>query len=171
MSDCPFCDRIAAGEYDAANASNSAVTFEPLNPVTPGHRLIVPRAHVRDAAEVPVITGRTMMYAAELAASLGEDCNLITSVGPAATQTVRHLHLHLVPRREGDGLHLPWTGQGTWPERCGYCYCLLTDAPECADGCAHRDLSGHVGCAAPLAPPSSKIPRRSDRRPTRGGAR
>jgi hypothetical protein len=39
------------------------------------------------------------------------DCNLIASRGPAATQTVPHLHLHLVPRLEGDGLPLPWTGQ------------------------------------------------------------
>ena len=38
-------------------------------------------------------------------------CNLITSVGAAATQTVKHLHIHIVPRHEGDGLHLPWTEQ------------------------------------------------------------
>lgn len=35
--------------------------------------------------------------------------NIITSRGSAATQTVYHLHLHVVPRREGDGLGLPWT--------------------------------------------------------------
>jgi hypothetical protein len=40
-----------------------------------------------------------------------ESFNLITSVGAAATQTVRHLHIHLIPRREGDALALPWTGQ------------------------------------------------------------
>ena len=39
------------------------------------------------------------------------ESNLITSIGPAATQTVPHLHLHLVPRRPGDGLPLPWTPQ------------------------------------------------------------
>jgi histidine triad (HIT) family protein len=40
-------------------------------------------------------------------------CNIITSVGAEATQTVFHLHLHVVPRRFGDGLALPWTGQET----------------------------------------------------------
>jgi histidine triad (HIT) family protein len=35
--------------------------------------------------------------------------NLITSQGAAATQTVMHLHLHLVPRTDGDGLKLPWS--------------------------------------------------------------
>jgi histidine triad (HIT) family protein len=109
LGDCPFCDRIAAGDYD--HSDPNAVVFEPLNPVTPGHRLIVPRQHVESAAVNAMVTAQTMIFASELAAALGEDCNLITSIGPAATQTVRHLHIHLVPRREGDGLHLPWTGQ------------------------------------------------------------
>ena len=37
--------------------------------------------------------------------------NLITSIGAAATQTVFHLHVHVVPRHEGDGLLLPWSNQ------------------------------------------------------------
>jgi diadenosine tetraphosphate (Ap4A) HIT family hydrolase len=41
----------------------------------------------------------------------GLQANIITSIGPAASQTVMHTHLHIVPRTEGDGLHLPWTGQ------------------------------------------------------------
>ncbi len=110
VPDCPFCQRIKAGEYD--KRGGCAVTFEPLNPVTPGHRLVVPVGHLENALANPVLTGLTMQYAAEIAAFYGiEACNLITSVGAAATQTVRHLHIHIVPRREGDGLHLPWTGQ------------------------------------------------------------
>jgi histidine triad (HIT) family protein len=50
---------------------------------------------------------RTVMFrAAELAVT---PCNLITSAGRAATQSVMHLHLHLVPRLDGDGLALPWS--------------------------------------------------------------
>ncbi len=52
-----------------------------------------------------------MRHAAELAAEVG-DCNVITSRGAAATQTVRHLHVHVVPRRQGDGILLPWTDPG-----------------------------------------------------------
>jgi histidine triad (HIT) family protein len=113
MTDCPFCARIAAGEYDAGDGY--AVTFEPLNPVTSGHRLFVPRSHVADALTRPVITGHVMEYAARWA--YGHDlapCNLITSAGAEATQSVFHLHIHLVPRRDGDGLALPWSGQRTW---------------------------------------------------------
>lgn len=105
---CPFCERIAREDY--GRCSLLSVSFEPLNPVTPGHLLVVPRVHVTDATESVAITGETMRFAALLAADMG-DCNLITSVGEAATQTVKHLHIHLVPRREGDQLMLPWSDQ------------------------------------------------------------
>lgn len=108
-SDCPFCDRIERGEYDSKVLG--VVSFEPLNPVTPGHRLVVPVMHVADALAAPHETGRVFEEAARLAFGLGCDFNLITSCGADATQTVRHLHVHIVPRRPGDGLNLPWTGQ------------------------------------------------------------
>lgn len=110
MPDCPFCQRIAAGEYDYDGLGS--VAFQPLNPVTPGHFLVVQRRHVADAREVPRLTGYAAQFAAALAAEMGlESFNLITSVGEAATQSVRHLHWHVVPRRPGDGLPLPWTPQ------------------------------------------------------------
>jgi len=110
MTACPFCKRIAAGEYDYD--SLGSVAFQPLSPVTPGHFLVVPRKHVADACEVPRISGYAAQFAAALAKEMGlESFNLITSAGAAATQTIRHLHWHVVPRHEGDGLHLPWTGQ------------------------------------------------------------
>jgi histidine triad (HIT) family protein len=117
-ADCPFCKRIERGEYDDRTVPHEAgpygdvVTFEPLSPVTPGHRLVVPVGHVTDALENPTIAGWTMEFAAAVARNYGiRSCNLIASAGTDATQTVRHLHIHIVPRRENDGLHLPWTGQ------------------------------------------------------------
>lgn len=105
---CVFCAKIAAG--DVERRWPAVVCFEPLNPVTPGHMLVVPVVHVPDVAADPFWSGQTMHAAAELAAQVG-DCNVITSCGTAATQTVRHLHLHVIPRVVGDGLALPWTGQ------------------------------------------------------------
>lgn len=104
---CPFCERIAAFDYE--QAYDGSVRFEPLNPVTPGHMLFVPAWH----SEHPSGEGvRVAMSAAEVYASRkGCDFNLITSSGPAATQTISHLHAHYIPRVEGDGLLLPWTGQ------------------------------------------------------------
>jgi histidine triad (HIT) family protein len=109
-ADCPFCGCIQRGEYDYDD--QWSVAFQSRNPVTPGHFLVVPRKHTASAFTSPIATGRAMRFAAELAQwmSLG-DFNLITSAGSHATQTVFHLHVHVVPRRDGDGLHLPWTGQ------------------------------------------------------------
>lgn len=108
MSACVFCDLIAAGKTE--RRWPAVATFEPLNPVVPGHRLVVPVGHVPDVAADPWWSALTMSAAAELAAEIG-DCNVITSRGSAATQTVFHLHIHVVPRHLGDGLKLPWTDQ------------------------------------------------------------
>lgn len=107
--DCVFC-KIVAGEAEASikAAWADAILIAPLNPVTVGHVLVIPRRHVMDALTDPTLTGAMFAHAAEWA---GWPCNLITSAGPAATQTVMHLHVHVVPRQEHDGLPLPWTPQ------------------------------------------------------------
>lgn len=110
---CPFCE-IVHGRAPAEVVSRwpDAIAIRPLDPVVDGHLLVIPRGHVDDALEDAIVTAAVMARAAELGRLYGCDLNLITSVGRAATQTVRHLHVHLVPRAEGDGLALPWTGQG-----------------------------------------------------------
>lgn len=108
MPDCPFC-RIANGDPDKQILARSfgCIIFVPFNPVVSGHVLVVPEVHVEDFAQNPAISGAAMMAAAEW---VGEgDYNIITSKGATATQTVRHLHLHVVPRHEADGLRLPWS--------------------------------------------------------------
>lgn len=110
MNGCVFCDLITAREHEGEH--DEVTWFPPLNPVTPGHLLVAPRRHVSDALEDPELTGRVMAEAAILASFRRlHPCNIMTSVGRAATQSVFHLHLHIVPRAEGDGLMLPWTGQ------------------------------------------------------------
>ncbi|MDI5982181.1 HIT domain-containing protein [Amycolatopsis magusensis] len=76
--------------------------------VVAGHVLVIPHEHVRDFGADPAVTAVTAAAAAELAAEL-PNCNVIANQGPEATQTVPHLHLHVVPRAAGDGLRLPWT--------------------------------------------------------------
>ncbi len=111
---CPFCARVAAGDIDLSWPG--CVAFEPRSPLVPGHLLVLPRRHVADAAVDPQLTAVVMRCAAEvvqrrrrLDADL--DHNLITSIGSAATQSVPHLHVHVVPRWHGDGLRLPWTAR------------------------------------------------------------
>lgn len=106
---CPFCERIERGEF-VQTADTQVVRFEPLNPVVPGHMLFVPDSHQEDATTRPLLTAAVFGRAAEYGKGRGA-FNLITSVGAEATQTIRHLHVHFVPRSEGDGLPLPWTPQ------------------------------------------------------------
>lgn len=106
---CVFCERIEREDYSPE--SRDVVSFEPLNPVTRGHRLFVPALHVEDVMEKPWVSAQVMEVAATYARIRNQACNIITSAGTAATQSVFHLHVHYVPRRNDDGLHLPWTGQ------------------------------------------------------------
>lgn len=110
---CIFC-QIVAGEIQPPSGIlkrwSDAVLFEPLNPVTPGHLLVVPVAHVSSYVDDPVVSAAVIARAADAAQGLVyAESNLITSCGDAATQTIHHLHLHLAPRHAGDGLKLPWS--------------------------------------------------------------
>lgn len=106
---CPFCEIVA----DRAPARivrrwPDALALHPLNPVTTGHLLVIPVRHVATAACDPQLSGRVASYAAALVAEARWQANLIANVGPEASATVPHLHWHIVPRRRGDGLALPW---------------------------------------------------------------
>jgi histidine triad (HIT) family protein len=107
---CPFCAIVAGtAPADIVRDWPDAIAFRPLNPVSPGHVLVIPKRHEPTFRTDVGTAALTMARAAELAADIDGDVNLITSAGPAATQTVFHLHIHLVPRSMGDGLALPWT--------------------------------------------------------------
>lgn len=109
-SGCPFCNY--AGPSVILRRYDSAVVFEPLKPVTPGHVIVVPTKHVEDVADDPIVTAEVMGCVARyIREEVGGACNVITSKGREATQSVFHLHVHIVPRRANDGLHLPWTTQ------------------------------------------------------------
>lgn len=104
---CIFC-QIAQGDGPFVAEWDDAVALVPLDPVTPGHVIVIPRTHEMDALGDPDVTAATMRRAAEIAPW---PCNIITSAGEVATQSVLHLHIHVVPRRTDDGLPLPWTPQ------------------------------------------------------------
>lgn len=102
---CVFCDirKIKSKVYDLGDC----VYFEPLNLVVKGHFLVISKTHTTDFSENPKITARVAEVAGELAKN-GE-YNLITSKGKNATQSINHLHIHLIPRKPNDNLLLPWS--------------------------------------------------------------
>ena len=117
-ADCVFC-AIVEGRAPAhvVHEDDQVMAIVPLNPVVDGHLLVLPKLHVADFTGSYHLT----RISASVAAHLGrryESCNLITSRGRAATQSVFHLHWHLVPRSVDDGLALPWySGKGGHRER------------------------------------------------------
>lgn len=121
MRACPFCQyagpspilREYRGRKYGRPSGVETIVIEPLSPVTEGHVLVIPKPHVRSALDSPKIAAVAMFDAAWYAGDVIEGpCNIITSTGLEATQTVMHLHVHVVPRRDGDGLRLPWSRNG-----------------------------------------------------------
>lgn len=75
---------------------------------TDGHVLFVPRHHVTDLDGDEHTVLAVMRRVRQWARNQGHAYNVIVNVGPAASQTVGHLHVHYVPRAIGDGVTLPW---------------------------------------------------------------
>jgi histidine triad (HIT) family protein len=117
-TNCVFCGIIESQEAEDFKLEGfGVVSFVPLKPVVPGHRLFVPLRHAENAGEDSMPAGAAFQDAVLWGRSQDEDFNIITSVGPNATQTIFHTHIHYVPRRENDGLMLPWTkriGDSAW---------------------------------------------------------
>jgi histidine triad (HIT) family protein len=117
MSDdgCIFCG-IASGDLPAfkIHEDERTVAFMDINPATRGHCLVIPKRHVDDiVAADPEDVSACAKVAQQLAdralERLGADGAAIFSLCRAAAgQTVFHLHFHVVPRYEGDGLSPPW---------------------------------------------------------------
>jgi histidine triad (HIT) family protein len=107
--DCRFC-RIAAGELPAAivHIDDEVVAFLDRTPLFFGHTLVIPRSHVPDlgslgdGAVLPLM--RVVRAAARAMESSLHAEGSFVAVNNHVSQSVPHLHVHVVPRRRGDGL-------------------------------------------------------------------
>lgn len=103
---CPFC-AIIAGEQEATRIYETTeyCCFLDKYPVTDGHALAVSKAHVEslDAADSQALFAFVDTARAKIQERFDPDAmNLGINDGPAAGQTIPHLHWHLIPRYEGD---------------------------------------------------------------------
>jgi histidine triad (HIT) family protein len=122
--DCLFC-KIVAGELPAqvVDQDERTVSFMDINPATRGHALVIPREHARDLLEVGSEDLTAMVLAAQRLARRqherlrADGVNVLNSCGPAAWQTVFHVHFHVIPRYVDDPLRLPWTPAPGDPEQ------------------------------------------------------
>lgn len=122
--ECAFC-RIITGDESARviYETGEVVAFFPLSPATRGHTLVIPKRHVEDILSLDMGLGVKLLSAVlllgqALRSSLSpEGLNVITSAGEAASQTVYHLHFHLVPRWRGDGMGDIWPPKRAWNDK------------------------------------------------------
>lgn len=103
--DCLFC-RIVSGEIpaDVVAETETTLAFRDVNPQAPLHVLVIPRAHVANAAELaaadPATTAELVTVARQVATEAGHDSyRLVFNTGAEAGQTVFHAHLHLLAGR------------------------------------------------------------------------
>lgn len=121
---CQFCEIIAGdAPAEVIYETPHTLAFFPLEPATRGHTMVVPKRHIEDFLElgtqdIPELGQATVMVGRALRAVLKpEGMNLISSAGEAASQSVMHLHVHLVPRWSDDAVGEIWPPKKITPQR------------------------------------------------------
>jgi histidine triad (HIT) family protein len=112
---CIFC-KIVAGQIPCFKLleDDQTIAFMDINPVNPGHALAVAKGHWPTVdvipAEVLAAVARTAQRVAKAVTTELKPVgvNLLQANGAGAGQSVPHLHIHIMPRRAGDGLILNW---------------------------------------------------------------
>ncbi|MEP6618731.1 MAG: HIT family protein [bacterium] len=122
---CPFCDLIhGAGEVSMCYEDADVVGFMDIQPVNAGHVLVVPREHFESLDDIPPALA---MHLFEVAMDLApivkqvaraDALNVVVNSGAAAGQDVFHYHVHVIPRKVGDGFEVPLPFAGSeMPDR------------------------------------------------------
>ena len=108
-ADCLFCS-IASGETEAAIvwSDEDLVAFLDIRPLFKGHTLLVPREHVATLPDLPPAMRDPFLAVAQrlataMVAALGAQGSFV-AMNNVVSQSVPHLHCHVVPRTKGDGL-------------------------------------------------------------------
>ncbi|MDD6275346.1 MAG: histidine triad nucleotide-binding protein [Clostridia bacterium] len=105
--DCLFC-KIINGEIPSAKVyeDETVFAFRDIEPQAPTHILIVPKEHIKSAAEIDESNSAVIAHIFEVAAKLAEQEGLtdgfriVNNCGDIAGQSVKHLHFHLMGGRQ-----------------------------------------------------------------------
>lgn len=124
---CPFCEIAKSDAHRRIQESNEfAYTIEDGYPVTPGHALIIPKRHVASFFEITNEERQALLDLVDRA-KVTIDCehqpaayNIGINDGPEAGQTVPHLHIHLIPRYEGQAADPRGGVRWVVPEKAAY---------------------------------------------------
>jgi len=110
---CIFC-KIAKRELkvDVVTESNNFIAIKDKNPITEGHTLVIPKKHYVTLLDIPNKLGNEMLeFTKKVAGELldkkyGDGFNILMNNLEVAGQGVLHAHIHVVPRKEGDGIRV-----------------------------------------------------------------
>ncbi|MGQ0616066.1 MAG: HIT family protein [Acidimicrobiia bacterium] len=120
MADCTFCAVVAgSGPAHVVLDDEVALAFLDVRPLFPGHTLLVPKAHHETLVELPPelvepLFSRARRLAAAMESVLGAQGSFV-AMNNRVSQSVPHLHIHVVPRTKGDGLKGFFWPRGSYP--------------------------------------------------------
>ncbi len=115
MSDCIFC-KIVNKEIPATILfeDEDLLVFMDIGPIVKGHVLVIPKTHYDPVTQTPdellakLHIAAKRMATAQMNALGADGVNIMQNNGTAAGQEVPHIHVHVIPRFEGDGHHWNW---------------------------------------------------------------
>ena len=122
-NDCIFC--LIANGVIPSNTVYEDDDFRAildLSPASKGHTLLIPKEHAADLFELPEETcAKALCVAKKIAAAVKEvmhadGVNILQNNGESAGQTVKHFHIHIIPRKEGDHVMEQWIPGQSDPE-------------------------------------------------------
>jgi histidine triad (HIT) family protein len=111
MTSCIFC-KIVSGDAPSSKVyeDDICLAIMDIQPVNPGHVLVIPKQHFTDLTDLPAdIGGHLFQVAQRIALALpdsnvrNEGADFLLAHGEAAGLEVFHVHLHVIPRYKGDG--------------------------------------------------------------------
>ena len=129
MQECVFC-RIVRGELPPMKVYEDDYTLAFMDNAgdVDGHMLVIPKVHCESVLDCDAETARRVMDTVKrVSGHLVQNCgyegvDLMSANGKAAGQTMFHWHIHIIPRKTGDGLG----GSGQWPSFPG-AKCAIED--------------------------------------------
>ncbi|GAC1534121.1 MAG: hypothetical protein NVS3B12_14410 [Acidimicrobiales bacterium] len=138
---CLFCEIVGGAAAQRVWEDKTTVAFLDIRPVFPGHTLVVPRLHVETLSDLPAggvepffATVRLIAGAVERGLDAG---GTFVAINNRVSQSVPHLHCHIVPRTKGDGLRGFF-----WPRRR---YAGDAEAADYAHRIATATGTAHLG--------------------------
>ena len=108
MPACVFCAVVDGAPHHEVYRDEQVVAFLDRAPLLPGHTLVVPREHIETLEDLPAgvlepLFGVVQRLSRAFAAALGAEGSLV-AINTRISQSVPHMHAHVVPRRKGDRL-------------------------------------------------------------------